>query len=96
MKILVADDDPISRTLMERTLQKFGYEVVLAENGRKASETLMHQDGPRLALIDWMMPELDGPEVCREVRGFHREGGFVAVAQDNQKLLAAVTAHRVV
>jgi diguanylate cyclase (GGDEF)-like protein len=79
MKILVADDDSVSRHLMQRTLQKFGYEVVLAENGRVAAEILSRSDGPRLALIDWMMPELDGPELCREVRGFHQEGEYIYI-----------------
>ena len=68
MKILVADDDAISRRLIERILQRSGYEVVTAVNGREAVEKLMGPDSPRLALIDWMMPELDGPGVCREVR----------------------------
>jgi two-component system, cell cycle response regulator len=77
MNILVADDDSVSRHLMQRTLQKFGYEVVLAENGRVAAEILSRSDGPRLALIDWMMPELDGPELCREVRRFHQEGKYI-------------------
>ena len=74
MKILVADDDPIFRVLMQRTLQKFGYEVVLAESGRTAAEILTRSDGPRLALLDWMMPELDGPGVCRELRSIDRDG----------------------
>ena len=79
MKILVADDDSISRTLMQRTLQKFGYDVVLAENGRMAAEILARVDGPRLALVDWMMPELDGPSLCRELRSLHRKGGYVYI-----------------
>jgi len=73
MKILVADDDPISLRMMERTLQKSGYEVVTVENGRQAAEELTKTDGPRLALVDWMMPELDGPSVCREVRSRHND-----------------------
>jgi two-component system cell cycle response regulator len=68
MKILVADDDPVSRRLMQRMLERNGYEVVVAEDGRAASEELTSDAGPRLALVDWMMPELDGPGVCREVR----------------------------
>jgi len=68
VKILIADDDPVSRRLMERTLQKSGYDVVTAENGTQALEELSKEDGPRLALLDWMMPELDGLEVCRRVR----------------------------
>jgi two-component system, cell cycle response regulator len=79
MKILVADDDSISRMLMQRTLEKFGYEVVLAENGRKAVDILSRDDAPRLALIDWMMPQLDGPDLCREVRAFNREGGYIYI-----------------
>jgi two-component system cell cycle response regulator len=79
MKLLVADDDSISRTLMQHTLRKFGYEVVLAENGRVAVDILSRSDGPRLALVDWMMPELDGPGVCREVRALNHDGGYVYI-----------------
>ena len=72
MRILIADDDPVSRLLMQRTLEKFGYEVLVAENGRTAAEILSRNDGPRLALIDWMMPQLDGPSLCRELRASQR------------------------
>ena len=49
-------------------LQRMGYEVVAAANGREALEKLLEPDGPRLALLDWMMPEMDGPQVCRSLR----------------------------
>ncbi len=68
MRILVAEDDAISRTLLERTLQRAGYEVISVENGAKAIAELVKQDAPRLALLDWVMPETDGVEVCREIR----------------------------
>jgi two-component system cell cycle response regulator len=68
VKILVADDDPVSRRLMERMLQRGGYEVITVQNGRQAAHELSRLGGPRLALIDWMMPELDGPSLCRELR----------------------------
>jgi len=68
MKILVADDEAVSRRLIERTLERYGYEVITAGDGAAAARELAKPDGPRLALIDWMMPELDGPEVCRQVR----------------------------
>jgi two-component system, cell cycle response regulator len=68
MRILVADDDVLSRTLLERMLERAGYEVTAVDNGRLAADCLCCQDGPRLALLDWVMPELDGPAVCREVR----------------------------
>jgi predicted signal transduction protein with EAL and GGDEF domain len=67
-KILVADDDALTRRLLEKTLQQAGYEVVVAENGRKALEFLSSAEGPRLALLDWLMPGLNGVEVCREIR----------------------------
>jgi two-component system cell cycle response regulator len=71
VKILIADDDSISRRLLERTLQHSGYEVIVVEDGRQAASELSKTDGPRLALVDWMMPELDGLGVCREIRGKH-------------------------
>jgi diguanylate cyclase (GGDEF)-like protein len=71
MKILIADDDGISRRLLEKTLEGEGYEVIAVDNGRSAFEQLSLPHGPRLALLDWMMPELDGPGVCLEVRKQH-------------------------
>jgi len=68
VKILIADDDAVSRRLLERTLLRAGYEVIAVENGRQAVEQLSCPDCPRLALLDWLMPELDGSGVCREVR----------------------------
>lgn len=97
MKILVADDDSISRILMQRTLQKFGYEVSLAENGRMAAEILLQGDGPRLALIDWMMPELDGLGLCREVRALQSEGRYIYIVlltskQSSEDIVAGLEA----
>jgi len=68
MRILIADDELISRKLLQKTLERAGYEVTAVENGRMAVEQLCPANGPRLALLDWVMPELDGPGVCREVR----------------------------
>lgn len=68
MNILVADDEALSRRLLEKTLERAGYDVVAVENGRQALEHLTGPDAPRLALLDWVMPELDGPSVCRAVR----------------------------
>jgi two-component system, cell cycle response regulator len=68
MKILIADDDPLSLRLLERTLERAGYEVTAVKNGRCAAEEMCQPEGPRLALLDWVMPELDGPAVCREIR----------------------------
>src|ERR1700682_5030779 len=68
MRILIADDDALSRRLLEKTLERAGYEVIAVENGRLAVEHLCRQDGPRLPPPGWGKPTLDGPAVCREVR----------------------------
>lgn len=68
MRILIAEDDSLSRTLLERTLQRAGYDVVATADGSEALQELMRQDSPRLALLDWVMPEKDGMWVCQEVR----------------------------
>jgi len=68
MRILIADDEAMSRRLLQRTLERAGYVVTAVENGRQAADQLCQSGGPRLALLDWMMPELDGPGVCREIR----------------------------
>jgi len=68
MKILVAEDDPISRVLLERTLQRAGYEVIAVTDGVEALAELAKNDPPRMALLDWVMPKKYGVEVCREVR----------------------------
>jgi diguanylate cyclase (GGDEF)-like protein len=68
MKILIADDDAISRRLVQKTLDREGYEVLVVENGSSAAECLSSDEGPRLALLDWVMPGLDGLSVCRQIR----------------------------
>jgi len=68
MRILIADDEAMSRKMLQKTLERAGYEVTAVGNGRLAADQLCPADGPRLALLDWVMPELDGPGVCREVR----------------------------
>ncbi len=68
MKILIAEDDLIPRRLLESILRKWDYEVVLAADGEEAWRILQEPDAPRLAILDWLMPGLDGLEVCRRVR----------------------------
>jgi phosphoserine phosphatase RsbU/P len=72
MRILIADDDPISRTALNRTLRGWGYDVIPVADGKAAWEILQQENAPHLAIVDWMMPELEGPEVCRLVRGLAR------------------------
>lgn len=73
MQILIAEDDPVSRRLLEITLKKWGYDVVAATDGDQAWKVLQQEDPPRLAILDWMMPGLSGPEVCRQVRARAQE-----------------------
>ncbi len=68
MKILIAEDDPISRLALERLLEGWGHEVVSCKDGAEAVRAFMPKDPPQLAVLDWMMPEKDGLEVCRAVR----------------------------
>jgi DNA-binding response OmpR family regulator len=71
MRILVADDDDLVRSLLELTLKSWGYAIVSCRNGREALEQLQADDPPSLAILDWVMPELTGPEVCQALRGGH-------------------------
>ncbi|MCX6607262.1 MAG: diguanylate cyclase [Acidobacteria bacterium] len=68
MKILVADDSNVSRHLLSSMVKKWGYDVVSASDGTQAWEVLRQPDAPRLAVLDWMMPGLTGPQVCEMVR----------------------------
>ncbi len=70
MRILIAEDDPVSRRLLEVTLGKSDYEVVSCSDGAAAWEALQQTGAPSvsLAILDWMMPGMDGLEVCRKVR----------------------------
>jgi DNA-binding response OmpR family regulator len=67
-RVLVAEDHQVSRHLLERNLQNWGFEVVSAQDGKAAVEILEGPDAPPLAILDWMMPRMDGVEVCRSVR----------------------------
>jgi serine/threonine protein kinase len=68
MKVLIAEDNPLWRNLLERNVTNWGFNAVIAQNGREAWEILQRPDAPRLAVLDWEMPELDGIEVCRRVK----------------------------
>ena len=67
MKILLAEDDPVFALLLQRLLQT-EYEVSLARDGAEAWKALVAEDAPQLAVLDWLMPQMDGIEVCRRVR----------------------------
>jgi sigma-B regulation protein RsbU (phosphoserine phosphatase) len=68
MRILIAEDDRVSRRLLESHLLKWGHEVVVVEDGGQALSALQRDDAPELAILDWMMPGMDGVEICRRIR----------------------------
>ena len=67
-KILIAEDDPIARRILETTLRKAGYEVAAVSDGQEAWQALQQPSAPLLAILDWMMPGMDGLDVCRALR----------------------------
>ena len=68
MKLLVADDNPVWRKLIEAAVSPWGYRVIVCENGTEALEQLYSDDPPRLALLDWQMPDVEGVEICRRIK----------------------------
>jgi CheY-like chemotaxis protein len=68
MRILIADDDPVSRRILEAKLVKWGYETIVAYDGNEAWQILQSDDPPSLAILNWMMPGMEGVEVCRKLR----------------------------
>jgi len=68
MRILIADDDSVSRQLLLGALRQMGHDVVAVADGRAACDALVSADAPQFAILDWMMPDLDGLAVCREIR----------------------------
>lgn len=73
MKVLIADDSATSRAMLKSSLVRWGYDVVMADNGARALEILEEPDAPSMAILDWVMPQMTGPEVCRKVRELRRE-----------------------
>jgi two-component system cell cycle response regulator len=73
LRILVAEDNPIFQSVLRSMLTKWGYDALVVHNGLEAWQVVQGPDAPRLAILDWMMPGMDGVEVCRHVRAEVRE-----------------------
>jgi phosphoserine phosphatase RsbU/P len=73
MRILIAEDDLTSRTVLTAVLKKQGHEVTITVNGAEAWQAMQQPDAPKLAILDWMMPEMDGLEVVRRVRALQTD-----------------------
>jgi len=68
MRILIAEDEPVSRRRLEAALERWGYEAVVTRDGMEAWRAFQEGDPPSLAILDWIMPGMDGIEVCQRVR----------------------------
>jgi two-component system, NtrC family, sensor kinase len=86
MKVLIAEDDPVSRRLLQSYLQKWGHEVVAAVNGAEAWQHFQAEPFP-LVVSDWMMPEMDGLQLVKQIRSHSRPGYtyIILVTEKSQK-----------
>jgi two-component system cell cycle response regulator len=73
MKIIIVEDEPISRRILENFLIECGYEVLSASDGMGALEIIQSPDAPRLVISDWMMPNMNGVELCEKIRGMEKD-----------------------
>lgn len=92
MKVLIAEDEAVSRLILETALRQWGYEVVLACDGKEAWNILQGEHAPQMAIIDWVMPGMDGVEICRIVRRSQRLDPpylVLLTVKDNKKDIVA-------
>ena len=86
--VLLAEDDPIFRKVMSNWLERWNYRVIAVDNGLDAWNALQQENSPQIAILDWMMPGVDGPELCRRVRS-ERSARYTYIvlvtAKDNKK-----------
>ncbi len=92
IRVLLAEDDAVSRTLIARQLQSWGYLVDAYDNGTDAMMAIRKRGAPSVAIIDWEMPEMDGLEICRRVREGEWPVYIIMLTshQDSNDLVAAL------
>lgn len=83
--VLIAEDDAICRKILQTWLKTWGYRVVVAENGIKAWEILQQENPPKLLILDWVMPGIDGTELCRRVRQSQQSAYILLVTANDEK-----------
>lgn len=91
MKVLVADDEPVTRLVLGRLFSGWGYEPIVVGDGLAALDVLLAPDAPPLAVLDWMMPGLSGPEVCRLVRQAAGPPKYLILLTSREDSAAVVT-----
>jgi len=79
VKILIADDDYTTRAMLQAVLNKWGYEVVTTASGTEAWTVMQRKDAPQMLILDWMMPGMDGPELCRKLRQQEQADGLYLI-----------------
>ncbi len=90
MKILIAEDDPVSRKLLARIIEKWGHEVLAAEDGHSAWSIFQNSD-IQLVITDWMMPKVDGIELCRRIRSAEsKEYVYVIILTAREKMMDVI------
>jgi two-component system, cell cycle response regulator len=96
VRVLIAEDDAISRAILRRSLENLGHECLAAENGQEALELYRNTPGVDLIISDWMMPSIDGPGLCRLIREDGRDGYtyfiFLTALGDKGHVLAGLAA----
>ncbi len=96
MRVLIADDGLTIRRLLETYLTNWGYDVVPVSDGKEAWEVLKNLDAPRLVILDWLMPKMDGVDVCRKVRELAHGNLFYIIIftslEDKKDLVTALDA----
>jgi two-component system cell cycle response regulator len=94
--VLIAEDDPIFRRILESWFKKWGYRATAVENGLAAWEVLQKEEAPQLAILDWMMPGMDGIELCRTIRsrdqGLYRYVVLLTAKDDKQDVVTGLEA----
>ncbi len=93
MKILIAEDEPVSRRVLESFLRNWGYDVLVTCDGSEAREIFQKQDAPNLVISDWMMPNMNGLDLCRKIREMERPGYtyfIILTAKGGKKTLLRV------
>ena len=94
MKVLIAEDQPTSRMLLERTLRRWGHEVLATEDGIEALKAVQQDPEIEAAILDWEMPRMDGLKVCRMLASLEREVFTILMSanRDNAHVLRALEA----